>query len=358
MLKNDSFSSYKLNKTNIRTVIPPKNLSLHENWDETVAFLGLLRENTNKAIAKYQASPKNISEPRNRNERRRAVINNGDYYDFSKIIDISPQVALVIASEYDRRREITGFSPSAIDFEKWNPIVRMLLTATGFLELSGVKKPVSDFFEMENMKILTMKSGKSINGELISNYLYELGYDVFVTNPSIYEAIIEAIGNTINHAYKLEEFAEKNSVKKWWIFGVRTRSDQTFRLRISVYDQGATIPRTIPTWKRYPNIKSIVLAAGAALGINSNYDAADDTSIDGDVIHAAIEVGKTSTDLPYRGHGMSQIVRSLELCKSGHVSIYSRAGCVRYAKDQSPLIKNLTGRITGTLVVWDIELEA
>ncbi len=344
-------------KSKLTAVSPPRDLNLTENWDETVQFLNDLRNSVDTAIERFANLPKSQLRIRNRKQRRSLIVDQGRYFDFTKIDNISPQVALIIASEFDRQCDMSGVKPSAINIERWKPKVRDLLNAIGFLELSGVNDSEADYTDIGNLRILRLKSGSVIDGRLISEYLLNLGYNIFEEHPAIYDAIVEAIGNAVYHGYRDESNLSEKHVKKWWIFGTRLSGENWKKIRISVYDQGVTIPKTLPKWKLFPDIADAINRMGRMFGFQNGVDIIRNSSFDGSAIEAAIEVGKTSTMLAHRGHGMSQIVSVLGLCKSGYVAIYSRAGFVRYETGRKPVVRNCAVPLTGTLVVWDIELE-
>ena len=321
----------------------PEVLSFHpEYYDQTADFIANVRAGLSRAV------------PFRRHRRARhgsSLIRIGSYWDFATLQQISIPAALVLASEYDRVRQLRGAVPRAVNLQTWNPRVRSLLFDIGFLDLSGVEPSGVETVPSREGKLLRMSRGADSNGERIAEYLQMLGIDLTIEDPGLSDAIMEGITNSVQHAYRHPELCPADTVREWWIAAAL---EGRRRLRMAIYDQGASIPATLPMWDKYPGW---LRAFKRLVGVDLNQEPdPNDRRYDGDAIKLAIEVGRTSTELGGRGKGLHQVVSVLDLSKNGSITIYSRCGRLRCVKGEAPEAVNLRTGIIGTLVVWDLEL--
>ena len=320
----------------------PTVLSLSQNYEDTARFLAELRR---RLVESWRRHGGQLSQ-RRRERLRELPRSLESYWDFTCIEEITPAVALVVASEYDRIRRREGWFPFAVNFERWKPEVRFLLDGVGFLEMAGVHDEGATFIEGEHWRMLRFRSGDQADGEQVGALLEELGVDEALENPEIYGAIIEALVNTRHHAYPPTHRFEEPHFPGWWMTGFVDRARR--RLRISAFDHGLGIPGTLRTWAKYP-----LFERGWRRLLGSEV-AANDTSRDGTAIALAMAVGRTSTGEHYRGRGLPAIEAAVDLCRHGRVTIYSRYGQYIRAKGSRPEHRNLTAPIGGTLVIWDL----
>jgi hypothetical protein len=334
----------------------PSVLSLRNNWDETANFLVSVRSSLSDRI--YTLRKRGRRRP-DRKFRRSQALKIGNYLDFTTIESISIPVALILASEYDRSRRLIDWAPFAIDIEKWNPNVRRLLDDIGFMELAGVDQQSEEILQAEATTVLRLRCGHTVDGEAIGAYMAMLGVDLVEGDSRLFDAIMEAVTNIVHHAYRDESLLEQNSVKNWWLVAALTsETDGVQRLEVVVYDQGASIPRTLPSWDRYPLVRR-KLAEFSNYVVGSSIDPTpEDARFDGDAIRLAIEVGRSSMGEEHRGKGLDQIMKALDLCISGTVAIYSRQGEFRQSKGEVARSINRSVPIIGTMVSWDLTIKA
>jgi hypothetical protein len=332
----------------------PAILSLVNNWDETVTFLSAIRTSLSDGIDIFKK--RGLRKPDGK-FKRSAKLKIGTYSDFTTIQSISIPVALMLASEYDRVRKITNWAPFAIDIEKWKPEIRSLLDDIGFLELAGVNFPTSDLIQSGSLKILRLRCGDSADGEAVGQYFEALGLDLTEKDTRLYDAIMEAVTNIVHHAYKDETLNRPHTIANWWLVAAISDAEMgRRRLQIVVYDQGASIPQTLPSWDRYPYVqRKLKELFGFITGDNIDTSPSD-ARYDGDAIRLAIEVGRSSTAEGNRGKGLDQIVKALELCFSGSVVIYSRQGEFRQDECGNTQSINRSVPMVGTMVSWDLHI--
>ncbi len=117
-----------------------------------------------------------------------------------------------------------------------------------------------------------------------------------------------------------------------------------------VYDQGVTIPVTLPRWEHYSNWRHRI---GRKLGI---VPAASDTKSDGEAIAAAVEESLTSSGEAHRGTGLAQMRDFVDQCQDGRLRIMSRCGEVVFRPGKEPEVKTYDVSVGGTLIEWSVLL--
>lgn len=320
----------------------PKVLAFAGASGETLAFLADMRE---QLITSWQTMPLRQNRAMKRSVYRRPIVKS--FWDFSTVDRISPEAALIIAAEYDRIRYCGGWLPRAVNVEKWQPGVIRMLSGIGFLDMLRIGRNQADLLKYERWGILRFRSCFEADGQKVDELLAELGVHQIVNDPHLYDAILEAATNAKHHAYPPGHKFEDPHMPAWWITGF-VDHDQN-RVRISVYDQGLTIPRTLPTWSKYPSF-----IAGFKRLFNDEPDPFDD-SRDGQAIAVAMEVGESSTGESYRGRGLPQIAAAIDSCVDGQLTIRSRRGAYMRQTGQPARFGNQTVALGGTLITWDMQ---
>ena len=322
----------------------PEILDLEKNYEETARFLTSIRRS---ALAKFGP---NIPQ-KSRNFRRtvdKITPQLDSYCDFSSIKRISIEVALIIASEYDRAGRVGLWVPGAVDIHTWNKDVRDLLNAVGFLELAGVDIDKGSFLIGGSWKVLRFKSGDVADGSQIASLFAEIGLPEVVSDPELYDAILESLVNTVHHAYKDPKLLTQPVVPRWWMTAFVNVEQK--RLKVITFDQGASIPGTLPNWNKFALFRKHFYKL---FGQNPS---SNDSSRDGEAISLAMSVGKTSTGQSYRGQGLPSMERIIERCVEGKLGIYSRRGSYVRWKGERRQHATHDEEIGGTLVTWDLGL--
>lgn len=331
----------------------PKLLSFRTAYEDTASFLNEVAEGINSWLDKPQPS----SDTPNRHERRSREKNLpplGSYWDYSTVEHISILPSLMLAAQYDRSRQLRNWAPRAINIKDWKPEVRRFLEEVGFLELCGVQRQTHHTIQYSNGSLLRLCRGEKADGKALSKYFSMMGLDLLSENPLLSEAINEAITNVVNHAYSHPDLCPRYSLHGWWLSGMTTINNGQREVSIMVYDQGASIPKTLPYSSKF---KAVVARALEIFGITISTDS---TKNDAEAILCAMELGKSATGETFRGKGLVQILDTLDLCKTGQLSIYSRYGSVLAEKTSNGSIRkvqvNHSIPIIGTAIVWQLVL--
>ena len=123
------------------------------------------------------------------------------------------------------------------------------------------------------------------------------------------------------------------------------------KLTIVVYDQGATIPGTLPHRDWFQRQVSSIMKA-----IIPSFDYGKQRTIDHEFINYSMKKGKTQTGDAQRGLGLPQMRDLIDICPDGTLSVVSRQGLYRYAKGTGVFKCPLKIGLDGTLIEWELTL--
>ncbi len=340
----------------------PAIFCLEENRDEVVAFLDSLR-------SRFALNSKIRSFPR-RPGRVRKI---GKYFDFSAIKNITPAAALVLAAEYDRAhlRQLASvmvrashagknidpdaYRLSLIDIDRWSPQVVRTLGQLGFFQLLDFEEFVPEVPERDEY-ILEFVSGNNVDSEAtaeLTTKLRELLTKLQIPNEEIavhlQGRIIDAIQNVRDHAYPHNISWRYPPIGRWWLTASVDAIEN--RLDLIVYDQGITIPGSIPI---SPKRALITSAFRKIFNLEEDFT---NSKYDGKAIKAAIETGQSGTDKEYRGRGLIFMRDLVNFCDRGELRILSRFGAYLYRSDGVDEEWFHETSIGGTLIEWRLYLD-
>ena len=339
--------------------LPPEIICFDENTDPTLQFLDDLRTSV---VSKKDAKKKKSDWV---DRRGRGLPKLKSYYDFSHIDTFSTGPALVIGALYERAKDAVGKVPPAIDFPNWSPQAFQTLYEIGFFEIIGhapAEKIREVYVEKKDAlyKVSKILTGTNADGlEDASNVILEL-LDYLSLNPDvagelitdINSAVSEAMINVARHAYP-EQFIEMSPnvcLRQWWMSAKANKCDNT--LTIAIYDQGATIPGTLPRREWFYETVGAAMSA-----LVPNYERGRESgTIDHEFINYSMKKGKTQTKDARRGLGLPQMQGLIDICPDGTLSILSRRGLYKYGKNVGVFKRSLDCGLEGTLVEWELTL--
>lgn len=156
----------------------------------------------------------------------------------------------------------------------------------------------------------------------------------------IFKGLAEAMTNTVHHAYadiREDGLNHKPSENNWWMFSQARDGELT----VVFCDLGIGIPRSLP--QKYPSIFRKMRSLGKAR--------------DHQCIVSSVELNATSTKIPGRGKGLTNIIEIASKNKAGSVSIYSNRGMYKLTPDATkPFSCDLKNSILGTIICWNVTL--
>ena len=334
--------------------VMPREFCLDQNFDEVIQFLESLRIRNNESIlrARTQVPTRRVPTP---------------WFDFATISHISPSAALILAAEFDRARRLSNRRLFAVDVQTWQPTVLAVLQQIGLFTVLDIDSDTNALATPdEKTVILPMRSGDQhdsialwdLKEKLIRIAVHALGPPQGAEASTIeawrerlltvYTILSEAMNNVVEHAYRSVVPGPMSRVRRWWMTAAVDTEGQ--RLTVAIYDQGATIPYTLPDWHNFERVKSIWdrLQVGG-------YDP-DDSEKDGLALKTALKIAVSSTNMDHRGKGLPMMADFLNSCRDGRLRIVSRRGTVTQQKGHKPVARTQQCALAGTLIEWDVFL--
>jgi len=297
----------------------PVEIDLASNRDETCEFINNIKE-----YVRYG---------------NRVRIN------FEKCQNIRLSGLIVLLAQIHKLRlqygqdQITGTYPDS-------PRIERLLSDSGFYKLLHVRSRKKTRSASKLTRFIPFRSEQKPTSSEIPALRDELlGEDLkmpTIIKKKVFRALSEAMTNVNHHAYKTKSNVFGKHLGRWWM--VATLSNRTRLFTLVFYDAGVGIPKTLP--RRYP-IELIRGALSLLPMIKPD---------DGQMIHAAMELGRTRTAESNRGKGLIDLAKLIDTAAAGSMSIYSRNGSYAYTPTLETH-KNHQGFIEGTLIEWQLPID-
>lgn len=297
----------------------PVDIDLSQNHQETCEFIQTVRTSVRTGV------------------RLRML------FDNCKTIKLSALV-LLLAQIHKLRLEfgadhITGTYPESSRVER-------LLADSGFYKLLQVKSRKNLPVSSKLTRFIRFKSDQKPNSAEIPSLRDELlGEDLQmpgVIARLIFRALSEAMTNVNHHAYKTKSVTLSSLGGRWWM--VANVSAKTRLFTLAFYDAGVGIPKTLQ--RKYPmeRIRGVL----SLLPIIQPDD--------GQMIRAAMELGRSRTDASNRGKGLMDLVKLIDTAGAGSMKIYSRHGSYTYTPNNQTHA-NHGGFVEGTLIEWQLPID-
>lgn len=265
--------------------------------------------------------------------------------DFRATKKISAAAMLYLVAEIYRclnltsRHLLTGTYPL-------DKVLHRQMQDCGFFELLKVKNKLPNSPKTFPLEYIKVMSGVGADGMLadelqrmlLGSNMESKAYGAF------YRSISEAMTNVAQHADPIKPEATKYTrmPKRWWMLGHVNKLRK--ELKVMIVDQGIGIPRSLPM--RYPSefIKSIISKLGFL------------EPTDGEMIEAAMQIGRTKTYRPHQGLGLNDLKRFIDTARAGSLRILSNRGEYTYTYSSGATVAAHTASIKGTLIEWTVPL--
>lgn len=297
----------------------PNDIDLAQNRDVTCEFIKTVRDSVRKGV------------------RLRMI------FDECRSIRLSALV-LLLAQIHKLRLEfgadhITGTYPKSARIER-------LLADSGFYELLQVKSRKNVASISKLTRFIRFKSDQKPNSSEIPKLRTDLlGDDLQMPGAIarlIFRALSEAMTNVNHHAYKTKSITVSSLGGRWWI--VANLSARTRLFTLAFYDAGVGIPKTLP--RKYP-LERIRGVLSLLPGIDPD---------DGQMIRAAMELGRSRTEESNRGKGLMDLAKLIDVAGAGSMYIHSRNGSYNYTPSNESH-GNHGGFVEGTLIEWQLPID-
>ncbi|WP_140385749.1 MULTISPECIES: hypothetical protein [Acetobacter] len=329
----------------LRKDLFPKTLCFDRNCSETLEIFSKIRKSLASASRIYLKL-------KSRSVNKKISV--GRYWPFDGVEYIGLSSALVLAAEYERWNILTNTFMNVVDPHKWKQSVFLCMREIGFFDIFNIPMGKTLIEDTEDFRIIKMRSGNTTAPDAVAGLITELkNLNISEVNQldgefvHLYGAMVEGIMNVVRHAYPQNVQTKYENVNKWWMAGAVSKSQRW--MCVSIFDQGITIPTSLPAWDKYDAWKANMRQR---IGLAPQ---ANDTSFDGIAIWAAVEESVSSTGEAHRGLGLAQMRGFIDGCKSGFLRIISRNGEVTFRPASVPVACNYDHSIDGTLIEWKVE---
>lgn len=267
------------------------------------------------------------------NSRRFGV---GLKIDLRAVRIIKPTGAVMLMAEVDR----VSHGQSAATYQLFrpaDPVVHAVMCQIGvFSTKADIPEAKRDDVRHWRSATGVLSEGEK-GGSMLQAYKGRLADNL---TSDLYAGIVEAMTNTVHHAYpdgegeKLRKFIGK----RWWALS----QERDNELTVAICDLGIGIPRSLPKSATFKS--ATVRAIWTKLGLDKS---------DASAIEVALELGRTSTGQAGRGRGLSEIVEAANLSEGGRVLISSNKG-VFVSTGGKAKGHNHSHSIRGTLIHWTV----
>lgn len=315
----------------------PENLDLNENKDKTLQYIYVISE-----LIKYRY--KNGGRMLPKKSYNLVSVN------FNCLQNLSTPAALVLTAELCNWED-TLDKKLRPETKKWRPEIYSQLHDLGFFDLfinqyvkvKSNSNVVSDTklvryikgFCGDEGKIREFREGiKKLVGSQIEKWTF------------LASGLDEAITNVFHHAYP-DDWEGRTKKKAWYMTG--SFNEKTKELKVIFYDQGITIPVSLPASKWKENIYKLL---EGKVGLDEKWNQAQ-------LLKAAVDYGRTRTGDEDRGKGLGDLLVFIKKRESGMLSILSGKGhyCFTVAKGEESITTATSNYpLPGTLIIWHATL--
>lgn len=297
----------------------PENLSLRENFADTMAAINSLRDATMR--------------------RNMPVML---YFDGVRYIE--PAATLVLAAEIARCSKLRPYQGNLLVNGNYPPDMDLVLQLheMGFYKAIGVPEQdlPADEATMDRPRFLKFFSFSTVESELAAGLTDLVSVGAFELGDRMKRrmtgAVKEAMGNAVEHAYRSPGIYPTID-GTWWCAAYVDPPKR--EMMIILFDQGIGIPHTLDA-DLFDLIRSIVTTRTWQLS-------------DGYMIAAATELYRTSTGQPGRGRGFRDMKKFIDSCDDGELRVLSNRGGYRYMKTGEE-VTDEPSSVGGTLVEWRV----
>jgi len=242
-------------------------------------------------------------------------------------------------------------------YKQYDRVIEGVLQQIGFFKMIG--QPERTPTKRADIAAWSQLSGELADGSLAASLLNSLPPSITKkAKAQLYKGAIEAMANSVDHAYPRDENGAQLKENRWWMLVGRNQE----KITLIVCDLGVGIPVTLP--KKHP--ESMLRAIFQKCRILGNSDA--------EMIHASTFIKRTRTHQTHRGKGGADIRSITEHFPGALLSIRSNRGCYIVAGEKYPgtirpgyaEIDGSNGRewsasyshsICGTLIEWTVSLK-
>ncbi|MEP3430997.1 MAG: ATP-binding protein [Roseibium sp.] len=316
--------SRKMTKAIVGEVVEiklPENFSLGMNFDNTVAVINQIRTIV--------------------------LLKNGRVFiDFSDVSHIGISAAIVFVAELHRCKNLKpgrGFLSVNGNYPG-DPEVYRVLYNLNFYRLLGVPEIGSPPKLVDGSEIMLMtQSFVQIDPERINTFkeIFTLPFEHLtdIAKRRMQGALIEAMANSFEHAFQ-DSTTYPRFGRRAWLSGY-INHDKREMLMI-IFDHGIGIPKSLPP-RIIERLRPLL-----SLAVRPS---------DSQVIYAATQLGRTSTEQSGRGKGFKTMRKFVDACSDAELRVISDKGRFRYDGNDEFIDEDGVQSVGGTVILLRVRHE-
>jgi hypothetical protein len=313
------------------TLILPDTMNFSSHYNSTINYINTIREFTTHHSSKYCYKLYRVI--------------------FSPLKKISTSAALVLTAELSRWDD-NSRNLLKPEIDDWDTDILRRFKQLGFFNLfNGSPKHLTtlenDTSKVNLVQYIKGRCGDSEKTRLLKSGLRDIIGESIDKWTFLSGGVSEAITNVTHHAYPASKGYQEED-KYWYLTGAH--NTDTRELKIVFYDQGVTIPGSLPAsevWER-------LLSALSKIPLVDRHK--DET-----MLKAAVELERTSTGEGDRGKGLPDLLQFIKQRKNGYLSIISSKGLYKYSFNNNKehiKTERFNEPTRGTLIIWKVTLDS
>jgi hypothetical protein len=269
---------------------------------------------------------------------------------FEELKEISTSAALVLTAELVKWEDASKIKLKP-NVEKWNSNVFRQFSELGFFDLFE-RAPEMEILasdELSGRRLVSYIKGtfqEHSKPRMLEQRLRKIVGNEIDEWEFLHTGITEAIINVTHHAYP-EERNYTDIDKNWYLTG--SYDEYSRQLKIVFYDQGVTIPSSLPASDWGEKILQFLSSNKILEGKNDSH-----------LIRAAMEMSRSRTNEEDRGKGLQDILEFVKQRNNGYLAVVSKRGIFRLdvnGASEDTSTHGLRSPLEGTLIVWRVTLE-
>lgn len=319
---------FEIGKKRALTILLPEKMNFSDQYEKTVVILTAIR----KLITRSSD---------NKKQYRLKQVN------FDNLLKISSSAALALTAELSKWDDLirSNLTPQV---QNWNPNILKQFVDLGFFDLFKRSPKIAQSNHHSSpifVKYIKGTCGDSSKARQLKEELQTVIGDKISKWTFLHSGLTEAVTNVSHHAYPNHKRLKKTD-KNWYLTGAYDKDKQ--ELKISFYDQGIGIPKSLPTSEVWEKVLGFLSKLGLA-----------QRALDATLLKAAMEIDRTSTGESDRGKGLQDLLEFINQRGEGYLSVVSQRGLYRFSlkndKRQSKT-HSFKNPLLGTLIIWNVSL--
>lgn len=311
------------------TIVLPERLNFNNDLESTALHFNAIRKLTENKIVPHKVY-------------KLGMVN----FDYLK--SISTSASLVLTAELSKWDDAirNRLTPSIAN---WDPEILVSFRDLGFFDLFRTKPVDFDRFKNEStqnrhiVKYIKGRCGDDQKTRILKAGITEIIGDEINKWRFLHSGLSEAIVNVSHHAYPKEQGYSEGD-KNWYLTASFDNSNK--ELKVVFYDQGIGIPKSLPASKFREKVFEFLSTIPIAERMR-----------DENLLKAAVQLDRTSTDEPDRGKGLQDLLEFTRQRRDGSLSILSLKGLFELEiKDGSESVRTsrFYNPVSGTLIIWTV----